>query len=136
MKDGATRPTNEFREYIQNLRKQRGLTLRQAAKKAGIDPSGLLGIENGRTVHSPRPETLNGLARAYDVPLAELLSRVGYDITPPDMRAYLRGRYSHLSEKAINAACDYIERLAAEHNIEPNGPGDHEDELQTSTSES
>ncbi|WUI02867.1 helix-turn-helix domain-containing protein [Spirillospora sp. NBC_00431] len=130
MKDDAPSAADEFRKYIRVRREELGLSIRQVAKKAGLDSGGLTTIENGRTVHSPRPETIRRLAYALDVPVTELLSRIGYDVppTPPDLRSYLREQYGHLPEEAIASACAYIEQLADEYATDPAGPVDHEDE--------
>ncbi|TMQ91737.1 helix-turn-helix transcriptional regulator [Actinomadura soli] len=130
MKDDAPSAADEFRKYIRARREELGLSIRQVAKKAGLDSGGLTTIENGRTVHSPRPETIRRLAYALDVPVTELLSRIGYDVTPtpPDLRSYLCEQYGHLPEDAIAAACAYVEHLADEYAIDPTGPVDREDE--------
>lgn len=130
MKQDALSPADELRQFIRQRRQELGLSIRQVAKKAGLDSGGLTTIENGRTVHSPRPETIQRLAYALEVPVTELLSRIGYDVprTPLDLHSYLCERYGHLPEDAIAAACAYVEQLAAEYAIDPAGPADHEDE--------
>ncbi|WP_170177489.1 helix-turn-helix domain-containing protein [Thermomonospora umbrina] len=102
--------------------------MRQLAKKAGINSGGLARIENGRTSHSPRPDTLNKLARALDVPLTDLLIRVGCELTPPDLPTYLCARYGPLPNDVLTDACRYIEGLIADCGIDPHGPASTEDE--------
>jgi transcriptional regulator with XRE-family HTH domain len=53
------------------LRVERGLTLRQAAEKAGVRAGTLSGIERGD--HVARDATLGKIAKAYDVPVEDLL---------------------------------------------------------------
>ena len=53
------------------LRVERSLTLRQAAEKAGVRAGTLSGIERGE--HVARDATLGKIARAYDVPVEDLL---------------------------------------------------------------
>jgi transcriptional regulator with XRE-family HTH domain len=53
------------------LRAERGLSLRAAARKAGVVKETISDIERGHT--HPYDVTLAKLAKAYDVPLAELL---------------------------------------------------------------
>jgi transcriptional regulator with XRE-family HTH domain len=56
------------------LRAERGLTLREAAKRAGVAKETISYIERGET--RPSDLTLAKLAKAYDVPLEELLEPV------------------------------------------------------------
>jgi transcriptional regulator with XRE-family HTH domain len=53
------------------LRAERGLTLRQAADRVRVRPATLSDIEHGRS--QPHDVTLAKIAKAYGVPLADLL---------------------------------------------------------------
>src|SRR5215217_2185629 len=53
------------------LRAERGLTLRQAAERVRVRPATLSDIEHGRS--QPHDVTLAKIAKAYGVPLADLL---------------------------------------------------------------
>jgi transcriptional regulator with XRE-family HTH domain len=53
------------------MRAERGLSLREAARRAGVVKETISGIERGHT--HPYDVTLAKLARAYDVPLEDLL---------------------------------------------------------------
>ena len=53
------------------LRAERGLTLRQAAERARVRPATLSDIEHGRS--QPHDVTLAKIAKAYGVPLGDLL---------------------------------------------------------------
>jgi transcriptional regulator with XRE-family HTH domain len=53
------------------LRAERGLTLRQAAGRVRVRPATLSDIEHGRS--RPHDVTLAKIAKAYGVPLADLL---------------------------------------------------------------
>jgi len=53
------------------LRAERGLTLRQAAERVRVRPATLSDIEHGRS--QPHDVTLAKIAKAYCVPLADLL---------------------------------------------------------------
>src|SRR5215213_3354953 len=53
------------------LRAERGLTLRQAAERGGVRPATLSDIEHGRS--RPHDITLAKIAKAYDVPVDDLL---------------------------------------------------------------
>jgi XRE family transcriptional regulator of biofilm formation len=59
---------------IQTLRLEKGLTLPQLAERAGVSKGFLFQIEDdGKT--NPSLETLNKLAKALDVTIAELLEK-------------------------------------------------------------
>lgn len=53
------------------MRAERGLSLREAARRAGVVKETISDIERGNT--HPYDVTLAKLARAYDVPIEELL---------------------------------------------------------------
>ena len=56
------------------LRAERGLTLRQAAERVRVRPATLSDIEHGRS--QPHDVTLAKIAKAYGVPLADLLEEL------------------------------------------------------------
>ncbi|WP_165488447.1 helix-turn-helix domain-containing protein [Actinomadura formosensis] len=120
-----------FSSYLQDLRRQQRLGIRELARKADINPSVLTRLEQGKT--SPMPETLRSLASALDVPTSEMFAAAGY-ITPselPNISTYLRVRYGDaLEEKAILVE-EYIKRLLDESTLDPGGPVDLEDEIET-----
>jgi len=62
----------EFGTLVRTARVKRGLTLREAARKVGIDPSRLWRIEQGDRPPPPLPE-LRALADILDLSLADLL---------------------------------------------------------------
>ena len=53
------------------LRAERGLTLEKAAELAGVRPATLSELERGR--RQPHDLTLSRIAKAYDVPVGELI---------------------------------------------------------------
>ena len=59
------------------LRKQRGLTLKQVEKAAQISNAYISQIERGLR-NPPHPDILNRLAKAYAVPVRELMVNAGY----------------------------------------------------------
>jgi transcriptional regulator with XRE-family HTH domain len=92
--------------------------LRQVAEKAGIDHAALARLESSHKVSAVHPATLKGLAGAYDIPLAELLRHVGYEIITPDTSTYLHQCYPCLPETAIAAVRAHIERLVARYDAD------------------
>lgn len=73
-----------FGDQIYELRQQRGWTLREAARHAGISYGRLGEIERGVDAHSGRPfvpsyMAVIKLARAFGVPPADLLREAGFE---------------------------------------------------------
>jgi transcriptional regulator with XRE-family HTH domain len=57
---------------LRRLRLEMGLTLEEAARRAGLAPSTLSRYENG-FLRSPRPEVLQAIARGLGISAGELL---------------------------------------------------------------
>src|ERR1043165_2149805 len=114
-------PKIQFGEYLQQLRKEKGLGIRELAREADVDDGGLTRLEQGKVL--PRPSTLQALATALEVLLAGLFSMAGY-ITPselPGMSNYLRTRYDHLPEDVLVSIDEYVQRLIKDHNLDSGG---------------
>ena len=77
-----------FGERLRELRKEKGLTLRELAEKAGIDFTYLSKIENGRIPYTPAADTIRQLADVLKVDSIELLTLA--DKLPKELEA-LRG---------------------------------------------
>lgn len=77
-------------EYIKELRRQRHLTQRQLAEKAGVDFSYLSKIENNRLEHTPSIKTLQDLARILEVDELELMELANK--VPPVLEAIARDK--------------------------------------------
>lgn len=60
-------------QRIRDLRRERQLTQRQLAQRAGVDFTYLSKIENERLEHTPSIKTLQELARALEVDELELM---------------------------------------------------------------
>lgn len=63
---------------LAEARKSRGWTLREAEQRTGVPNAHICQIETG-TIKRPEPATLIPLARAYGIPLAELMAAAGHD---------------------------------------------------------
>lgn len=61
------------REYLIQLRKQRGLTQAKAAKAYGIGEKTLCQLERGQTKRGIYTKTLQAIADAYGISMAKLL---------------------------------------------------------------
>ena len=62
------------------LRAERGLTLREAAQRTGVDKDTLSKLERG--IRHPHDVTISRLAKGYDVPVEELLEERALAGTP------------------------------------------------------
>lgn len=119
----------QFGAYVKNHRLRMKMSGRELARAAGIDTATLVRLEQGR-YRVPRPETLKGIARALELPLADVFTLAeyvsAYDL--PTLAPYLRAKYSDLPGDAVKAVNDYFERIAAEYGLDVTGPGLGEDE--------
>jgi transcriptional regulator with XRE-family HTH domain len=86
--------------YVRNRRVKAGMSLRELAAQAQVDPSWLSRLERG-VFASPDARLLWRLARALDVEVAELYLAAGYSDGLPGFAPYLRAKYHHLPEEAI-----------------------------------
>ena len=64
-------------EYLQKIRSDRGMTIREAAEKGGISGAEISRLENGKRLR-PSPDVLKALAKAYESDYAALLRTAGY----------------------------------------------------------
>ena len=66
--------TMRFGERLREIRKEKGMTLRDVAELAGIDFTYLSKIENDRIPYTPAADTIRQLAEALKVDSLELLT--------------------------------------------------------------
>jgi transcriptional regulator with XRE-family HTH domain len=103
-----------YGRFIRDARERKGLSLRDAAAKAGITEGGLGKIErdeNGVTIR-----TLQRLAGVYEIPIGDLLPHtevVANEDLNPIMRV-LEG-FSSLEKRIVmNSFCSYLESFVKE----------------------
>lgn len=70
-------------DFLRRIREEKGLSLREAAKRSGLSHSYINAVERGKHPKTkapirPSPETLAGLSKAYNVPYQELMIAAGY----------------------------------------------------------
>ena len=99
------------------MRAERGLSLREAARRAGVVKETISEIERGKT--HPYDVTLAKLAHAYDVPLTELLEEpVPLGEAPPETRRLPQwartSDMSTFSERVSRLPLDELKRLAVD----------------------
>lgn len=91
---GSTDKERALGDYVRRRRLATGLSLRQAARRAGIDHTYWGKVELGE-LRSPNPRYLNAMAVVLEVPPQELFGLAGYYVPEqlPSFGPYLRAKY-------------------------------------------
>ena len=84
------------------LRAERGLTLREAAQRTGVDKDTLSKLERG--IRHPHDVTISRLAKGYGVPVEELLEEPALAGTPGKAEAPVRLGIEALSTEELREA--------------------------------
>jgi transcriptional regulator with XRE-family HTH domain len=98
-------------DRIKQVRRFKGFTQDQIAEAAGIDPKSLSRIECNR--FKPALDTLESLAVAMDVPIAEFFADDGE--TPTALRAYLFETIAKATDRQIAEIADVVRKRMAKH---------------------
>lgn len=114
----------EFGNYLKNLRKENGLTIRQLTEKSGVSNAYLSQLETGKR-GLPKPEILAKLHGPLGVGYDELMEKAGYISTsvreglhPQTLQALGRvTRDNSLNELISNAADIFISSITDENRI-------------------
>jgi len=87
----------KFAAHLRELRKQRGLTLKQVEKAAQVSNAYISQLERGLR-NPPHPDILNRLAKVYEVPARDLMVSAGYLADNADLenRQRIERAYSHV----------------------------------------
>jgi len=87
----------KFAAHLRELRKQRGLTLKQVEKAAQVSNAYISQLERGLR-NPPHPDILNRLAKVYEVPARDLMVSAGYlaDNADLEKRQRIERAYSHV----------------------------------------
>lgn len=117
---------------LTNRRKQKGLSIPEVSRQAGIDRGTLWRIEKGM-IHNPKAENLQSIGEVLDIPASDLFTTVGWVPSKqlPTIRPYLRTKYRQLPDAAVKEIEDYFDDVARRHGISfdsDHGPIDKEDE--------
>jgi transcriptional regulator with XRE-family HTH domain len=89
----------DFGKWLVQLRRDHGLTQQAVADKTSVSTQNLVSLEHGGykryadgpwILPNPRDDTLEALAKLYDVDAAEMFSRVGHYNDRPQTRSSLR----------------------------------------------
>lgn len=104
MKKNTPHKMQKLGTYLKQLRKGRGLSIREAAQEAELSPGYVSKLETGNTFSTISIQNLLRLSQIYDVPPISVLKQTGfvdsdeYDL--PQLAPYLRAKYN-LSSQAI-----------------------------------
>lgn len=102
--NGFQREVTRLGQRIRQLRRQKGLTQRQLAEKAGVFDVGELErgykVKGGSAVN-PRIETLSRIAVALDVQLEELFGHAVPDEAVQRISTLLDGRSADMKRQAV-----------------------------------
>lgn len=122
LQDTATdkRQAEAFADFIRQRRIGLGLSLRQLSRLTGIAHTNLFQWENNRR-QIDSLDRLIPLARALDVPLADLCERAGQDFTGslPHVTPYLHLKYgAHVPTDVLHSLVAHCENVLADHGIQ------------------
>lgn len=76
-------PTTPFGEYLRAAREERGYTIRELARRIGVEPSAVSRLEDGTRGTLPHPDLFLGLVRELGLRWATAL-----DYVPPYARLW------------------------------------------------
>jgi len=82
---------------VQRLRQKVGLSQEQLAERAGISPKNISELENGRG--NPTLSSLEGLARALSISMAELFDLEHERSSPEEIRRELQSLINEVSDE-------------------------------------
>lgn len=108
----------ELGKLLRQRRMELKLTQRQLATNAHMGDSTIARLEHGRFL-APSPAKLSQLAKALQLPLADLFARASYLVPDelPSFNSYLSVKYPKLPKSALTELRDHFERLAKHHGL-------------------
>jgi transcriptional regulator with XRE-family HTH domain len=120
---------SELGQMIRKARTERELSTRALADMIGVDKATIIRIESGE-FRSPKPNILQNLASALDLPLSDLyaLARYTEPTTLPTLAPYLRAKYARIPPHEVAELEHTLHRILKRHGYDGNGPAPGEDE--------
>lgn len=108
-----------FAEYLKNLRREKGLSLRELAERSGVSNAYISQIERGKR-GVPSPDVLEKLAAGLGVSYAELMRAAGYWPKLADLEALAASRgdgrvLEELPPEAVKSLEEFLEYLLAKY---------------------
>lgn len=120
---------NSLAELLRSARQQAGLSSREVAKRAGVNVSVVLRLQDG-SVASPRPDTVKAVAEVLDIDLSDAYAAAGY-VPPsglPSFSPYLRSKYADLPPAAQRELEQSFGHIAKKYGYDADGPAPGQDE--------
>lgn len=113
-------------DLLRTRRQELGISASELARRAGVD-KGLLTLLDQRKIAQPRVDTIQALARALEIPLADVYAATNWlpEGSLPSLRPYMRLKYDDLPDEAVAEIERFINRLSRKYK---RGPGIGEDE--------
>jgi len=112
--------TSHLISQLRRKREEAGLSVNEVARRAKVDPGTAWRIEQGM-IPTPRAESLIAIGKVLDIPPADLFATVGW-LSPdelPTVGPYLRTKYDHLPDEAIEEAEKYIADVLQRYHRDP-----------------
>src|SRR5437870_3385291 len=116
---------DQAKELGRRLRKRReelGLSMRELAERTGTTHPTIIRLEEG-SIERPAADKLSRIADVLSLNLADVYAFVDYD-TPsqlPSFRPYLRTKYRHLPQTAVEELERSFKQITKRHGIDPDG---------------
>ncbi|MDX2973401.1 helix-turn-helix transcriptional regulator [Kribbella solani] len=120
---------SELGQMIRKARTERELSTRSLADMIGVDKATIIRIESGE-FRSPKPNILQNLASALDLPLSDLYALAHYTepTTLPTLAPYLRAKYTRIPPHEVAELEHTLHQILKRHGYDGNGPAPGEDE--------
>ncbi len=122
---GTDREPTPLGKFIRAQREKQHMSLNELARRSGTDASSILRIERGET--RPSVETMRGLAKGLNVPVADVYAKAGVT-KPSDLPAiepYLRTKYGRqLPAEARAEVAASFAAIAKKYGLDTNDSGD------------
>ena len=114
--------TVQLVNLLTKKRNERGLSVNEVARRAGVDPGTAWRIEQG-LIPTPKAESLKAIGKVLDIPAIDLFAIVGWIPSGelPSIGPYLRAKYGQLPEEALQDMEAYADILVRRHDVSLQG---------------
>ena len=111
--------TVQLIKLLASKRKESGLSVAEVGHRANVDGGTVWRIEQGM-IPTPRAESLIAIGGVLGIPSADLFAIVGWLTADelPTMGPYLRTKYDHLPDEAIDDIEDHITTILQQYSAD------------------